>query len=41
MKKKFNDEKKPYLYDRFFVSNQILQMKMLKLLKIPGFSRLF
>ena len=39
-KKYFADDKKNYKLDRIFVSNQIFLINMLKLLKIPGFSRI-
>ena len=36
--KNFNNDKKFYLYDKFFVSNQIFLTCIQKLFKIPGFS---
>ena len=33
----FDDVKKSYLYDKFLCHIEILQLKMLKKLKIPGY----
>ena len=39
IKKIFDDKKKSDLCDRFFVLNQNFLLNMLKLFKIPGFSK--
>ena len=35
--KKFDDEKKSHLYDRFFVSNRNFTTENIYTIKIPGF----
>ena len=37
----FDDEKKFYLYDRFFQTNRNFTTEHVKIMKIPGFSKIF